>query len=232
MVTPADMEEILDFLARLDDDNTREWFDAHRKEWAQVKAHVASLAGELIDGIASFDASVRGLRVQDCTYRIARDTRFSADKSPYKNWIGIFVAPHGKKSGYAGYYLHIAPKGDRLVGEHMLISGIYCPEPVLLRSVREEILDNGAELTKAIEAARGFRLNTANKLKRPPTGFPADHEFAELLKHKDWCVERPIDEKFLLQKDFVQRAVEEFEKTHRFIEIINRAVQYAYEEMK
>lgn len=225
------MEEILDFLARLDADNTREWFDAHRKEWTRVKSQVAALTEALIEGIAAFDPTVRGLRAQDCTYRIARDTRFSNDKSPYKNWIGIFVAPHGKKSGYAGYYLHIAPKGDRLVGEHMLISGIYCPEPTLLRSVREEIVDNGAELTAAIAAAKGFRLNTDNKLKRAPAGFPADHEFVELLKHKDWCIEKPIDEKFLLAENFVERAVNEFRKTHGFIEIINRAVQYAYEEM-
>lgn len=225
------MEEILDFYRRLSDNNTREWFDAHRKEWAHVKALAGKLTEELIDGIASFDASVRGLRVQDCTYRIARDTRFSADKSPYKNWLGIFVAPKGKKSGYAGYYLHIAPKGDRLVGEHMLIAGIYCPEPLLLKSVREEILDNGAELEKSIEAAEGFRLNEENKLKRVPKGFPADDAHAELLKHKDWCVEKPIDENYLLAEDFVRRAVGEFRKTHGFIEIINRAVQYAYEEM-
>ncbi|MDE6711267.1 MAG: DUF2461 domain-containing protein [Alistipes sp.] len=225
------MEEILDFLGQLHDNNTREWFDAHRKEWARVKAHAAELTEALIEGIATFDPAVRGLRVQDCTYRIARDTRFSNDKSPYKDWLGIFVAPHGKKSGYAGYYLHIAPKGDRLVGEHMLISGIYCPEPTLLRSVREEIVDNGAELMQAIAAAKGFRLSTDNKLKRAPAGFPTDHEFVELLKHKDWCLGKPIDEKFLLAPDLVGRAVAEFRKTHAFIEQLNRAVQYAYEEM-
>ena len=93
------MEEILDFLGQLHDNNTREWFDAHRKEWARVKAHAAELTEALIEGIATFDPAVRGLRVQDCTYRIARDTRFSNDKSPYKDWLGIFVAPHGKKSG-------------------------------------------------------------------------------------------------------------------------------------
>lgn len=148
VIRPADMEEIVGFFRRLDENNTREWFDAHRSEWTHVKALAAKLTEELIEGIAAFDPTVRGLRVQDCTYRIARDTRFSNDKSPYKNWLGIFVAPKGKKSGYAGYYLHIAPKGDRMIGEHMLISGIYCPEPLLLRSVREEILDNGTELQK------------------------------------------------------------------------------------
>ena len=185
------MEEILDFLSRLHDNNTREWFDAHRSEWAHVKARVAKLAEALIEGVSSFDPSVCGLRVQDCTYRIARDTRFSNDKSPYKNWLGIFVAPKGKKSGYAGYYLHIAPKADRLVGEHMLISGIYCPEPTLLRSVREEILDNGAEFTQAIRTAKGFRLNTDNKLKRLPVGFPADCEHAELLKQRTGASKSP-----------------------------------------
>ena len=225
------MEEILDFLSRLNDNNDREWFDAHRKEWTRVKGLVAKLAEELIEGIASFDSSVRGLRVQDCTYRIARDTRFSNDKSPYKNWLGIFVAPHGKKSGYAGYYFHMAPKGDNLVGGHMLISGLYCPEPAVLRSVREEIFDHGAELVKAIAAARGFRLNTENKLKRAPAGFPTDHEFVELLKLKEWCIGKPVDEQFLLADNLVERTVGEFRKTHAFIEQLNRAVQYAYEEM-
>lgn len=232
MVTgPKEMREIVGFFRRLGENNTREWFDAHRSEWCGVRACVAQLAEELIEGIASFDDSVRGLRVQDCTYRIARDTRFSNDKSPYKNWCGIFVAPRGKKSGYAGYYLHIAPTVDRLVGRHMLISGIYCPDSTLLRSVREEIFDNGAELQGAIARAEGFRLNTDNRLKRIPAGFPADSPYADLLRQKDWCVERPIDEEFLFADGFVDRAVAEFRKTGAFVAQINRAVQYAYEEM-
>lgn len=225
------MEEIIDFFRRLSACNEREWFDAHRGEWTRVRGLAADLTARLIEGIGTFDPTVRGLRVQDCTYRIARDTRFSADKSPYKTWLGIFVAPQGKKSGYAGYYLHIAPEPDPLVGGHMLISGIYCPERTLLRSVREEILDNGAEMVAAIEAAEGFRLNTDNKLRRVPAGFPADCPHAELLKHKDWCLEKPVDEAFLCADDFVERAVAEFRRTHRFIELLNRAVRYAYEEM-
>lgn len=226
------MREILDFLRRLHDNNDREWFDAHRAEWGGVKRRIASLAERLIDGIASFDASVRGLRVQDCTYRIARDTRFSADKSPYKEWVGIFVAPHGKKSGYAGYYLHIAPCGDRIVGGHMLISGLYCPDSVLLRSLRDEILDNGAQLRQTVLEAEGFRLNRDNVLKRTPVGYPAGSEFDDLLRLKDFCLEQPVAEEFLLADDLVERAVGEFRRTQPFIEILNRAVQYANEEMR
>jgi len=225
------MRQIIDFMRRLDANNDRAWFDAHRAEWQGVKKRIAEIAGQLIDGIGTFDASVRGLRPQDCTYRIARDTRFSPDKTPYKNWVGIFVCPRGKKSGYAGYYLHIAPSGDRILGEHMLVAGLYCPEPAILRSVREEILDNGAELTRSIESARGFRLDTTNKLKRTPTGFPAGTEFDELLRLKDFCLEKPVSEEFLTSDGAVDRIIGEFRLTQPFLDILNRAVQYAYEEM-
>ena len=175
------MKEVIDFFRRLHDDNTREWFDAHRAEWTRVKGRFADFTGQLIGGIASFDPEVRGLRPQDCTYRIARDTRFSPDKSPYKTYIGAYIAPKGKKSGFAGYYFHIEPCADSLVWCNMLSAGLYCPEPTVLRSVREEILDNGAAIAAAIGRARGFRLCRANSLKRVPTGFPADSKWSDML---------------------------------------------------
>ena len=61
------MKEVIDFFRRLHDDNTREWFDAHRAEWTRVKGRFADFTGQLIGGIASFDPEVRGLRPQDCT---------------------------------------------------------------------------------------------------------------------------------------------------------------------
>ena len=163
------MKEVIDFFRRLHDNNDRAWFDAHRTEWAHVKGCFAAFTEQLIAGIAEFDPTVRGLRVQDCTYRIARDTRFSPDKSPYKTYIGAYIAPKGKKSGFAGYYFHIEPCCDSLVWSNLLSAGLYCPEPVVLRSVREEILDNGAEIAAAIRKAKGFAIVEENKLKRVPT---------------------------------------------------------------
>lgn len=225
------MEEVLDFLRRLSDNNDREWFDAHRTEWAHIKRLWADFTAELIEGIASFDPTVRGLRPQDCTYRIARDTRFSADKRPYKSWIGAFIAPRGKKSGYAGYYFHVEPVGDGLLGNHLLAAGAVCIEPQVLRSIREEVLDHGAEMLQSIDAARGFRLDTTNRLKRVPTGFPADSEYAELLKQKDYCLEKTVPEEFVLSDNLPERLVEEFRHTKPFLDQLNRAIQYAYEEM-
>ena len=225
------MEEVLDFLRRLSDNNDREWFDAHRAEWTHVKGLWADFTAELIEGIASFDPSVRGLRPQDCTYRIARDTRFSADKRPYKSWLGTFIAPRGKKSGYAGYYFHVEPVGDGLLGNHLLAAGAVCIEPAVLRSIREEVLDHGDELTESIRRARGVRLDTTNRLKRVPTGFPAESEHADLLKQKDYCLEKRVSEEFVLSDGLPERLVEEFRHTKPFLDQLNRAIRYACEEM-
>lgn len=228
------MEELLDFFRRLDANNNRAWFDEHRGEWMRVKRSITRLTEELIAGISMIDPAVHGVRPQDCTFRIARDTRFSKDKSPYKNWLGIYVAPRGKNSGYAGYYLHIAPNEDRLIGQHMLVSGLYCPEPVVLRSVREEILDHGDEMQRQIEAAaaHGYALDRSNSLKRTPVGFPAGTPHDELLRLKDIYLSKPLSEEFLLADHLAERVVEALRPMVPFVEQINRAVQYAYEEMQ
>ena len=160
------MKEVIDFLRRLHDNNDREWFDAHRAEWTRVKGLFGAFTERLIEGVSSFDPSVRGVRVQDCTYRIARDTRFSPDKSPYKTYIGAYIAPKGKKSGFAGYYFHIEPCADSLVWCNMLSAGLYCPEPTVLRSVREEILDNGAAIAAAIGRDKSTVSRTLSRARR------------------------------------------------------------------
>ena len=97
------MEELLDFFRRLDANNDRVWFDEHRAEWLQVKRSIATLAEELIAGITTFDPAVGGLRPQDCTYRIARDTRFSSDKTPYRTGWEYLYRPMVKKQDKDGF---------------------------------------------------------------------------------------------------------------------------------
>lgn len=84
------MREVIDFLRELRQHNDREWFNANKAAYKHVESIFSDFAVGLIDGIASFDDSVRGLGLKDCTYRIYRDTRFSNDKSPYKRtWASM-----------------------------------------------------------------------------------------------------------------------------------------------
>ena len=220
------MQEIIDFLRLLSANNNREWFNANKDMYRRVNAQYQEFAAALLDGIASFDDTVRALTVADCTYRIYRDTRFSPDKTPYKTHMGVYIVQRGKCSGYAGYYLHIDPGAG-----HFLYAGLHMPEPPVLRSVREEIVDNGDALMEAVAAAKGFHLLRERELKRNPKDFPAGHKYDDLLRLKDFGIERPLSEKELLAPDMLKRAVACLRTTKPMVDILNRAVQYAYDEM-
>ena len=220
------MVEVIDFLNRLSQNNNREWFADHKSEYKALEKRLKEFAAKLINGIAAFDPSVAGLTVADCTYRIYRDIRFSHDKSPYKTWSGIFIAPHGKKAGYAGYYIHFEGAGC------FLFAGSHCPEPIVLKSIREEILDNGDAMLAAIEATNGFTLVRDNTLKRTPKDFPTGHKHDELLRLQDFGIEKPIDISQFDSDDALLAAVlNDFQSTYTLVDILNRAVNYAYEEM-
>lgn len=220
------MQEILDFLSALAANNNREWFADHKAEYKRAEATFNDFALGIIDGIAAFDDSVRGLGLKDCTYRIYRDTRFSADKTPYKTNMGVCVAPHGKKAGYAGYYLHIEPSA-----ESFLWAGAHMPSPVVLRSIREEIVDNGEAMERAIAQSNGFTLCHDRTLKRNPKDFPSGNKYDEWLRLLDFGITKPLDTRTILAPDFQSRVLDDFRSVAPLVAILNRAVQYAYEEM-
>lgn len=89
------MKRTLEFLRQLAANNDREWFNAHKDEYLEVKADVEAFTQKLIDAVAELEPHAGTLRPSDCLYRIYRDTRFSADKSPYKTHIGIYINPRG-----------------------------------------------------------------------------------------------------------------------------------------
>ena len=150
---------IMKFLTDLRDNNNKEWFNANRERYQEVKNIYINLADELIEQIGLIDQSVRGLTAKECTFRINRDVRFSVNKSPYKTNLGIHIAKGGKMSGRAGYYIHLqAPQKeediksnlDSILSENMLFVGTYITLPKVLLSVREEIFDNGEEMKRNI----------------------------------------------------------------------------------
>ena len=51
-----------------------------------------------------------------------------------------------------------------------------------------------------------------------------------MLKLKDFYIAKKITEEFLLSDDLLERTLAEFRRTQPFIAILNRAVQFAYDE--
>ena len=101
------MDTILSYLRNLEANNNKSWFDAHKSEYLEARAHFNAIVEKLIEGILAFDPSVKGVGIKESTYRIHKDMRFSRDGLPYKTHFGAFICRGGKKSGYSGYYFHI-----------------------------------------------------------------------------------------------------------------------------
>ena len=101
------MKIVLDFINQLSLNNNKEWFDKNKSFYQEAKHCFETFTQQLIANIETFDPTIRGLQVKDCTYRIYRDLRFSKDKTPYKTHFGAYICPNGKKSGLGGYYFHL-----------------------------------------------------------------------------------------------------------------------------
>src|SRR6201999_3134726 len=96
----------LDVLAGLATDNTREYFDAHRADYETAllqpaKDFVVAL-GERLHARVSPGLRAEP-RVNGSILRINRDTRFSSDKRPYKEYLDFWFwegeAPSRERPG-------------------------------------------------------------------------------------------------------------------------------------
>ena len=218
------MKEILEYLEQLAANNNRVWFNDNKSRYQDIQHKVSRIAGDLIDGISAFEPGASALTPADCLYRIYRDTRFRADKTPYKTHIGIYINPFGgKKSQLGGYYLHLEP-GSCLVG-----GGIWCPTPPVLKALRQAIYDNVDEYLEIIrnpDFARVFTEVGDDLLKTAPKGFPKDWEHIDLIRPRSYTVLSPLDNRTVISGKLIAEGLRRFEMMKPFNDFLN----YTFEE--
>ena len=224
------MKRVVSFLTYLIPNNNKPWFDANKGRYKEAQAIFNDFASELLERVQGFDPEVRGLTLKDCTYRFYRDLRFSKDKTPYKTHFGIFIAKDGKCSGHSGYYFHIESPQAGYLGGNLMCCGAYAPEPKVMRSIREEFMLTGEALVQAMSKAKGFELEWDGALKKIPKGFPADSPYAEYFRLKKILITRYFDDEFLFKPDLAKRAADLFATCTEFNTILNRAIDFAYDE--
>jgi uncharacterized protein (TIGR02453 family) len=180
--------ELFDFLRELKANNDREWFAANK---ARFEAHVQEPALAFIEDFAPrleqisphFRADTR--KVGGSLFRIYRDTRFSKDKTPYKTNTGMHFRHKAAKDAHApGFYLHLSP------GQVFAGGGIWHPDTKTATKIRQAIVDD-PDAWRAATREPPFtdRLDIGGDnemLKRIPSGFSADHEFADDLRRRDY----------------------------------------------
>ncbi len=218
------MQNIISFLSALKENNNKEWFEKHKNEYLNVKNEYETIAGQLINVIGKFDKDIAHLEIKDCTYRIYRDVRFSKDKKPYKDHVGLYFVKGGKKSKYAGYYLHIEP------GNCMMGGGIYMPVSDDLKKIRQEIYYNSSNLRKIINEKQFKALygdfDASDKMMRPPKDFPKDFSDIDLLMYRGYFVMHPLTLKQLNSEDALNTIAEKFKLLKPLNDFFNNALDF------
>jgi uncharacterized protein (TIGR02453 family) len=172
--------ELFDFLRQLKRHNNREWFAKNKQRYEEVVRDpallfIASFAPHLHKLSPHFVADPRPSR--GSLFRIYRDTRFSADKTPFKTHLGIhFSHTSGKDAHAPVFYLHLEPDSC------FAAAGVWHPDSSALTKIRTAIVAEPKQWAKV----KGKLELEGDALKRPPRGFDPNHQFIEDIKRKDF----------------------------------------------
>lgn len=175
-------EGLLRFLRDLRANNEREWFHAHRDDYETfllepAREFVGAVGAELRGFVPTVVAEPR---VNGSIFRIARDTRFSKDKRPYKDHLDLWFWVGDRKRG-PGFWFRLTPD------ELLLGGGMHHFEPSQLERYRAAIVDDerGSALRREVDRLRaaGYELG-GQRYKRSPRGFEAPEDRAPLLLHE------------------------------------------------
>ena len=136
---------------------------------------ITNFAPHLAELSPHFVADARPTR--GSLFRIYRDTRFAADKRPYKTHVGIrFSHEKGKDAHAPVFYMHLEP------GNCFAAAGVWHPENTVLTRIRSAIVREQDAWSKV---RRKLELE-GDSLMRPPRGFDPKHPFIEDIKMKDY----------------------------------------------
>lgn len=217
---PGFSAEALQFFRGLARHNNREWFQPRKPVFEQhLKQPMYELVNRVNTAMTRFAPDYL-TEPSKAVYRIYRDTRFSKDKTPYKDHIAASFR-HRQLSGESaggGFYFAVSHKEVAIGG------GMYMPSPETLLAVRRHIAEYHKELRKLLAAKQVRSLLGdvhGEQLSRVPKGFSADDPAADLLKYKQLYlyVELPPDLATTpaLEKEIVTR----FKAMTPFMEFLN-----------
>jgi uncharacterized protein (TIGR02453 family) len=201
--TPA----LFRFLRSLRRHNDREWFAANKDRYER---DVRDPLLRFIDAAASPLRSISREVVADprpvggSMFRIYRDTRFSADKSPFKTHVAAHFRHRAGKDVHApGYYLHLAP------GEVFAGAGVWRPDTSSLLAIREAIAARPQAWSRATSgsAFRKMCVVGGEASARPPRGFDPHHPLIDQLKRKEFIAGHEWTEDDAVADDFLDRFI-------------------------
>jgi uncharacterized protein (TIGR02453 family) len=218
-------KEALQFLEDLIANNNTEWMHENKKRYESYKKDYHNFIASVLREMKPLDKSLEPLEVKNCTFRINRDIRFSKDKSPYKNNMGIWLTQNRNRKNSSGYYVHFEK------GNSFIAGGIWCPEANELKKIRKEIeffhddLDEIVSDKNFQKEFHSLSREENNVLKKAPKGYEPNHPAIEFLKLKSFTASQKIDDKLFLDKDFGKKIAQKLIVLKPMNDFLNRALE-------
>jgi uncharacterized protein (TIGR02453 family) len=225
VAVPYFRPEALTFLRNLARNNDREWFAPRKPIFeAELKEPMLAVIRKVTDAMMDFaPAFVRP--AEKCLFRIYRDTRFSANKLPYKTHVAAWWSHQGlEKTSGAGYYFHVSAK------EVIIAAGAYMPEKDQLAAIRHWLLDHHAEFRKLLQkpaVRKTFSEFEGNALTRPPKGFPSDHPGMDLIRCRQWGLAATLPAAAALKPNLAATLIRYFKIAAPVVDALNTPIAAA-----
>ena len=215
---PGFPPEALQFFRSLARNNRREWFQPRKPMFEEkVKQPMRSLVEALNGELRKF-APAYVTDPEKAIYRIYRDTRFSKDKTPYKDHIAASFHHRATAShGDAGYYVAMSHKETAIGG------GIYMPDPSALLAIRNHIAEHHQELRKILKARAVKELfggMQGEQLARVPKGFCAEHPAADLLRFQRFILYVELPAELATTPQYFSEIVKRFRAMQPFLNFL------------
>jgi uncharacterized protein (TIGR02453 family) len=216
----------LSFLKSLKKNNNKPWFDANKSKYLEVRNNFEEFVALLLQKMALFDEDLKELEYKNCLFRINRDVRFSKDKTPYKINFSASFNKGGKKSIYAGYYLHLQPGGNSFIG-----GGLWRPEPEQLKKVRQEIDYCFPEFKKIITAHsfkkhyKELEKDEKQMLVNVPKGYDKENPAVDFLRMKSFVATKSISDADILSPKLTNEIIQSYKALMPLVKFINRAFE-------
>ncbi|MFZ0392415.1 MAG: DUF2461 domain-containing protein [Terracidiphilus sp.] len=214
--------EALKFLRNLARHNDREWFQPRKAQFEELlREPMLAIVRKITDAMLDF-APNHVRPAEKSLFRIYRDTRFSADKRPYKTHVAAWWTHTGlDKTSGAGYYFHVSPK------EVIVAAGAYMPEKEQLAAIRHWLLDHHAEFRKLLARPaikRMFSEFEGNALTRPPKGFPCEHPGIDLIRCRQWGLAATLPPAAALDPKFAATVIRYFKLAAPVVDALNTPI--------
>jgi uncharacterized protein (TIGR02453 family) len=213
-------EEMVRFFRSLKRNNRREWFQPRKHLFEQ---HVRTPMLELVSAINAELGKFAPEYVTEpkkAIFRIYRDTRFSADKTPYKTHIAAsFARRGGERLGAGGFYFSVSHDAIEAA------AGVWHPERDVMLLVRNHIAETHQELSRILADKKALKLTgglQGDRLTRSPKGFDPEHPAADFIKMKDWILDVRLEPSLATTPKLHEEIVARFRAMTPLIQYLNR----------